>query len=290
MNYISLCFDKNYLSHVKTLINSIIQNNQNLPITFCLFFWWNESDLNKSHIKDFVEKSWKKIKYRILDESVASNLKSCSYLWKATYYRLYIPKMLLKENIDKTLYIDCDIICNGNIGKLFNIELDDKYFAVCFENWDYESFNAGVMLIDCEKWEKDCLSEKLIKFIEDNPDKITVWDQSALNLVIKPEHYLLLPPRYNLTVQYWYYNNYKYKKNQIKTEVKNAVFYHFNWKQKPWNYFCEHPRFNVRYVYMDNPSYKVYLLNLVLHKIWVWKFKRLVSSSLKFFRQKLKSF
>lgn len=281
MNYISLCFDKNYLHHVKTLIKSIIYNNKDLQITFCLFFGWNEKELKKSNIEEYVKNLWKEVKYWILDESVASNLKSCSYLWKATYYRLYIPKLLLESKIDKTLYIDCDVVNNWKINDLFWVDIDNKYFAVCLENSDKYTFNAWVMLINCIEWEWDNLSEKLIKFIEDNPDKIQVWDQSALNLAVDKWSYLILSPRYNLTIQYWYYVKYVYTKKQIKEEKRNAIFIHFNGRQKPRDYFCEHPLFKIRYTYEENPDYEIYLLNSLLHKFWIRKLKRFISSGVK---------
>jgi len=279
MNYISLCFDKNYLDHIKTLIYSIIQNNKDLPITFCLFFWWNENDFLNSNIVEYIKKLWKQTKYWIFDESVANNLKSCSYLWKATYYRLYIPKLLLEANIYKTLYIDCDIINNGEICTLFDINLHNKYFAVCLENSDNKTFNAWVMLINCKKWEDDNIFQKLITFIAKNPEKIIYGDQSALNIVIKPTKYLILSPRYNLTIQYRYYFKSPYTKQQIKTEIKHAVFFHFNGRKKPRDYFCEHPFFYKWYTYKKTKSYKIslmYITNTLLIKLKIYYLKLII--------------
>ena len=42
-------------------------------------------------------------------------------------------------------------------------------------------FNAGVMVIDYEKWIKDSLSKKLISRLKELESKILFWDQDVLN-------------------------------------------------------------------------------------------------------------
>ena len=52
------------------------------------------------------------------------------------------------------------------------INVTDKYF------------NAGVMIIDFNKWQKNNYQEKLIKKLNDLKNNIVQWDQDVLNSML----------------------------------------------------------------------------------------------------------
>jgi lipopolysaccharide biosynthesis glycosyltransferase len=89
---------------------------------------------------------------------------------------------ILPNNVEKTIYLDCDIIVNKDISELWNIRVDN-YLAGCV-NLGNNYFNSGEMLLNLYELRKFNFYNKWKKYIEDNLDKIDCYDQSILNAVI----------------------------------------------------------------------------------------------------------
>ena len=125
----------------------------------------------------------------------------------STYFRLLIPDLIPN---DRCLYLDSDVFCACDLSDLANFELGDHPVALVPEapiekspdqlvfkslgeqaHGDY--FNAGVSLINCERWREENLKDQCFEFIADNQPPY--WDQSALNFVLHgriaklPKHY-----------------------------------------------------------------------------------------------------
>ena len=100
-----------------------------------------------------------------------------------------IPK-ILPNNISKALYLDCDLIINGNISSLFTIDLNDYASGAVFDGGTddirtynrlkYSSgngyFNAGVLLMNLEYWRINNVMESLFSFIKEHPERLMFWD------------------------------------------------------------------------------------------------------------------
>ena len=143
-----------------------------------------------------------------------------------TYYRLYAPFMLDKS-IEKILYLDCDIICNAEISELYNHDFNDKCIVCCLDKYistykdDYA--NAGVYLIDLNKYRSILTVDMINKVIEDNIEDLEYQDQDVLNMILK-DNMLIIDDEFNYQVT-------------SPLEGRNldyAPLYHYIRKNKPW--------------------------------------------------------
>lgn len=123
----------------------------------------------------------------------------------ATYLRLFIPENLTSA-INKILYLDCDILCIGDIRPLFNIDLGAAAVACVPDPWIGQKenfvfrskktlglptllkftkndcyFNAGVLLIDINKWKELEATKKCLDLL--STKRLPLNDQDALNIV-----------------------------------------------------------------------------------------------------------
>lgn len=92
------------------------------------------------------------------------------------YARLFVSSNL-PENLNRVLYLDCDVIVIKSVKELWNLELKgktigalldafSKYYRVNIDlKEDDIMFNSGVMLIDLNKWKKQNIEERLLNFI-----------------------------------------------------------------------------------------------------------------------------
>ncbi|WP_455619074.1 glycosyltransferase family 8 protein [Eisenbergiella sp.] len=120
------------------------------------------------------------------------------------YARLFVSSDLPKE-LNRVLYLDCDIVVKESIRELRNIDLHGNTIGALMDafskhyrkNIDLEPndimFNSGVMLIDLEKWRRDEVAEKLLKFIRVRNGRIQQGDQGALNAVLSHDTYCFEP-------------------------------------------------------------------------------------------------
>ena len=98
----------------------------------------------------------------------------------------------LFKDVDKILYIDCDVIATASLAEFFNTDLTGKLAAVikdtsCETNQkilgfkpDEIYFNSGVMLVNLEKFRQDGIEKKLFEVSAEGYD-----DQDSLNIVLK---------------------------------------------------------------------------------------------------------
>ena len=158
---------------------------------------------------EFTEESKNKLRqtvepfdFCIVDEDVISQAANvaCVYYPRYVFYRLLAFKFL-PSDIDRILYLDCDIIIRKPLQELWNIDVSSYGIAgvpdvfegniAHYNRLEYPSqegyFNAGVLLINLDYWRNNNVTERLLNYIRDNNDKIRAHDQDTLNAVLYKE-------------------------------------------------------------------------------------------------------
>ena len=171
--------------------------------------------------------------------SIAHKLPLRDYYSKTTYFRLFIADMHPEYN--KAVYIDADTLVFGDIGALYDTDLQDNYLAACHEQAmiqveeygdyvekcvgvsRYNYFNAGVLLINCEAFRLHLLLYRFINLLGEYDFTVT-QDEDYLNLICK-DRVLFLDQRWNTEVF-----------GTIPYPVEEALILHFIMFNKPWRY------------------------------------------------------
>jgi len=170
-------------------------------------------------------------------EILAEKLFTRDYYSKTTYYRLFIPNMF--PNLDKALYLDCDIIVNGDISELYNTNLENNLVGaipdMAVQNTpvfiEYVEkalgikadryFNAGILLMNLKEMRNSDFENKFIDLL--GKYKFTVaQDQDYLNTLTKDR---VVYVDYSWNVQ-------PVPNNICPTEKRNLIHYNMLWK--PW--------------------------------------------------------
>ena len=179
------------------------------------------------------------------------------------YARLFISSVL-PENLEKVLYLDCDIIIRQSLEELWNLDMHGKTIAAlkdAFSKWyrmniDLKPkdimFNSGVMLINLKRWKVQKVEKDLLRFIGSKNGKIQQGDQGALNAVLSHDTYCF-EPRFNSVTIYYDFSYEEmlvyrkppefYSEKQIKKAIENPVIIHFTTSflsRRPWVEGCQH--------------------------------------------------
>lgn len=168
-----------------------------------------------------------------------------NYYTSATYLRLFIAEMF--PEYDKALYLDCDIVINGDIVEFFDsdtegalvaavpedvmarIDLFGRYVEVCLDIPRAEYFNAGILVMNLAEFRAERILERFISLLSRRRYVVT-QDQDYLNVLCRGK-VTFLPDTWNTS--------------PLETEdVGVPAIVHYKLDRKPWHYrdvrFAEH--------------------------------------------------
>ena len=160
-----------------------------------------------------------------------------SHVSYATYFRMFISNYLPKD-LDFLIYLDADILCLSNprsvieeeINKLkssdnvltgLNEEISTSHKQrLGLKNNRY--FNAGLIIINYEKWSKPETVNNLLDIMKSNYGNIEFWDQDILNIYFDGK-----------------FSDLPINLNYISPDGKNVYeeqinFLHYAGSNKPW--------------------------------------------------------
>jgi lipopolysaccharide biosynthesis glycosyltransferase len=173
----------------------------------------------------------------------------------ATYFRLLLPD-LLPQGVKRVIFIDSDTIVTTSLQELWQLPMQGKAIAAVPDHWlscrehgyvHGEYFNAGIMLIDLERWRQADLLARGRVFAKANPERLRHWDQDVLNHVFKDD-WLTIEERWNACPHLYGLNgDYDLSPDRLtaseQVAIVNPAIIHFAGPGpvKPWNARCNHP-------------------------------------------------
>lgn len=230
---IAMITDDNYALPTAVAITSIQMNKKDTTDLNIYVITNGLSDENKRLLSE-TKCELKEAKLDPLLDKVAIGKNKRSALLKFN-----LPNIFTQEK--KVLYLDSDMIVQGDLAELFNIDLKDHYAAVTYDLLHFlkerredlglkKYFNSGVMLLNLEKMRKDGISKKLVDY-KINSEPTTFIDQDTFNMVFN-ENVVFFHPRYN------YLTNYSNAMHELgmdkKINIKTAIVIHEAGKKKSW--------------------------------------------------------
>lgn len=177
------------------------------------------------------------------------------YYSSTTYFRLFISELF--PEYDKALYLDCDIILEGDVAKLYATPLGDhlvgavpedvmarvdvfgRYVEEVLDVPREEYFNAGVLVMNLDAFRRERILDKFLEILALRRYRVT-QDEDYLN-VICYKRSVLLPYEWNMS--------------PLADEGSHPLLAHYKMNLKPWHY--DGVRFGEQFwVYADATPYK----------------------------------
>ena len=210
-------------------------------------------------------------------------LKDC-YFDKSKHYGdiMMFARLLLSSvlpDLDKIIYLDCDIVVLKDLQSLWNLDISDVAVAMApgltFE--DKKSLNrlgmtsgyylnSGVILMNLDYWRKHDVQNRIFSYILEKGDKLIYNDQDALNSILQNEHEEL-HIKYNFS--YYYFHRligvlYKEKIHEIIEARDNPIIFHYFGPLKPWSLGAYLPgkELFIKYQKLSGWNYKIIQKNI----------------------------
>ncbi|MGK7877259.1 MAG: glycosyltransferase family 8 protein [Xenococcaceae cyanobacterium] len=271
--------DNRYAMPLCVMLYSLIENlksNQKI-VLFVIdggIKWLNKRKIMKSLVREKGELEIQWLESRTSEMlALLENVKVSDYVTIATYYRLLIP-YLLPDDLSKVIYLDSDLVLREDLRKLWDMDLEDNYLLAVQDMGapyvssryglatykelgipsDYKYFNAGVLVINLEKWRTDNITVKVIEYLEKYRERVRWWDQDGLNAILAGK-WGELDPRWNQTPHIHRFQSWRespFTENMYRNIVNAPYIIHFATGNKPWNFKINYkPTEKLFFQYLD---------------------------------------
>lgn len=238
--HIALASDRKYLPFAAITMASAAANTERETV---IHFLYENLDDNDFAAFDFL----KRFPHVTLQKHQISNAFFQDWpemRWsRATYYRLILPDLL--PELEKIIYLDCDLCVLDDIGKLYDIGFDGKAIMavvtrikkehVCKLDIPPEDyFNAGVIIFSPKQWRESNVIARFKQCFAENLDKLKYPDQDILNLVFRRD-VKILHARWNLITSTFRNEPVAgISEEEIKAALHAPGIVHFTGSHKPW--------------------------------------------------------
>ena len=234
-----MCFDKNYQKWATVCLHSIWEQHKNSTRIRLVIL----SDIKFEQCIWQLKRVLNHFDFSFDNPGSDFNQMPTGFHFNLTiYWRLALPKVLAKHKIDKTIYLDADVLIIDNLEELYNVNLEGKACGGCLDIGSKEhtermelkqefAINAGVLLMDVERLNQ-------IDWVEEsnrlkNEGRIQWFDQDVINILLDKET-KLIDLKWNV------------QSGNFQNSYDGPVgIIHFteSGDSKPWNSNCKHPYF-----------------------------------------------
>lgn len=261
--------DDNYVPHCAALMASILLNCDSTSYIRFHIPYVKISDENKNKLESL--KSIRPFDISFYDMSkidLSGFPLNRDYISVATYYRLFINEFMPKD-VERVLYLDCDIIVERDLKELWDINLDGYYAGVCEDECSLDNllrmklkssdfcFNAGVVLFNMLELRKINFTKECIDYYNKNWQFILLQDQDILNGVFDGKC-KKMPLCWNAATPFFMYKLWKLTapSNERFEAIYNPAIIHYDFNPKPWKDDCIHPLADEYYKYLSHTPFK----------------------------------
>lgn len=254
--------DSNYIMPTAVMMKSVSVNNFDVYVCFHIIIDKSVDLFQKKQLQDVVDKKKHTVIFHTFDETLIDTFPRIgevkeNYITKATYYRLFVTK-ILPDDLEKIIYLDGDVVVDKPLKYLWEIDMSNYAIAGVtdmsemihdYHRLGYDTkfgyFNAGVLVINLKYWREHNVIENFMDIIINQPERIKLHDQDILNIVFYNRK-LVLPLRYNVQSGFLYkpeYQQMDYEryKDELHSAIYSGMIIHFCNEIKPWHKDCKNP-------------------------------------------------
>jgi lipopolysaccharide biosynthesis glycosyltransferase len=213
------------------------------------------SSHGRLQLREMVRRLGGEIAFHLVPDTWVMGLPVSDFTRKATWYRLFLAELL--PELSRVLHLDLDLIVNTSLVPLWHTPLDGNLIGAVTnvppgperhrlrpELDGHPYFNAGVLLLDLAAMREEKTASQLYEFALQNPGRLTLRDQDALNVVLHDRR-LVLAPTWNCmnSIMQWDYATDYFTAADLAEARRAPAIRHFEGpsSNKPWHILCDLP-------------------------------------------------
>ena len=249
-----------YAPYVSVLIQSIMDNSSEENNYDILVLNKDISDKNQRIISKHVNSEHFSVRFIDTNKYLEGRTLHTQGLAIETYFRFFLIDIM--KNYSKVVYLDCDMIVNTDIAKLYNMDIADCYLAAardanlitCYylnTKWTpyldeivkmknpNNYFQAGALLVNLDEFRKDFTLDECLHICSGYKWKL--FDQDVLNMLCQ-DKCQILDMRWNVMsgeefrLQHILKNSSEELREEYLASREDPYVFHYCGKKKPWDY------------------------------------------------------
>jgi lipopolysaccharide biosynthesis glycosyltransferase len=203
--------DESYAMQLATALRSIVDANRSgEPLDVHVLSDRFSEDMRQK-VVDSLPQGSASIRWAAVDLTSFEEFRTLPHVSKMTYARLTIPR-IFADSVRRVLYLDADLLVLDDLGPLWDMNLNGAVVGAVLDRADAhlkarvpvpndevpyvrDYFNAGILLIDLDRWRKERISENAMDYLRCHPGT-KFMDQDALNVACDGR-WMALDPRWN---------------------------------------------------------------------------------------------
>ncbi len=250
---IGIAITENYIKYAYVMLTSLFENNRETLNVYVLHHGITEEKM--SPLRDLAIRYQQSLHFLCITSDMLPQESMTNDKWPIEVYdRIFLPYLL--ENEERILYLDVDIVVNGDLSKLYDMNFEgNSLIATCDVNnsvldqtqeillgdikasWDeadmgrpYTYFNSGVLLMNASKIRETLTVADFVRTISEKKDLLRAPDQDLLNYLFARDVKIVEREIYNTPARLSYNRGVNYS----KYKESESVILHFM-GPKPWS-------------------------------------------------------
>lgn len=249
---ILFCANPEYFQHLAVAAASVIDNARGATIDFHVLTCDRDPGAEAKLEEGFA--GFERVSLRIhhVDERALGGLFVDRYLTKECYLRLLAAE-ILPSDVEKVIYLDCDVVVLEDLRRLWAEDLGGKLLAAAPDYprvplvlsrdrllslgipAGFTYMNSGVLVIDLARWRQTHATERLLAFVRQRGSDLALHDQDAINAVLFNE-IKTLDCRWNLQARMYRCGRRAAPHDYDATREarRRPAIIHYTGSEKPW--------------------------------------------------------
>lgn len=243
---ILVTLDQNYIPHLNVMLHSLLHSNPDSR--FHIYLLHSALDAEDVYSTESILSGRGQLFPINASEVRLEGAPTTSRYPREIYYRIFAAKYL-PNAIDRVLYLDPDLIVNGRIQELYNLPMEEYYFAAASHtgpllrkvnelrlDMEDESpyINSGVMLMNLKRLRQEQNYDDVFAFIEKRKNFLILPDQDIISSLYGSKIYALDTYRYNMSEVLYQMHTPFEKGLDLQWVREHSVIIHYCGRNKPW--------------------------------------------------------
>jgi lipopolysaccharide biosynthesis glycosyltransferase len=280
--------DDNFAQHLCVVLFSLLKNLSSEREVLINILDGGISEENKEKITsslEFFKSKISEIRFILMEKAEFAEFRESKTITRPAYFRINLPSILF--NSEKVIYLDCDLVIEGDISELYDMSLSDAFILAVRDSSvemekEYENvlnipnikgyFNSGVLLINLEKFRQENISNEIIKSLKKLDRLSREFDQCALNAVLY-NRWHALSPQWNQLAGMSMNSSHKqttYTKDEFFLAKNDPKIIHFQSRfSKPWLYESISPDKDRYLHYLKQTKFSDFKFEVTAKKIFM---------------------
>lgn len=243
---ILVTLNSGYIPPLKVMLTSLLQSNPDSSVTVYIL----HRSLTGQELAEVAAVLGERGAVRgieINDERLAEAPVTDRYPTEM-YYRIFAAHYLPKE-LERVLYLDPDLVVKGSLSELYQLELEECFFAAASHvkgtmqrinevRLDMEEsgpyINSGVMLMNLPLLRQEQDAAEVFRYIEQHKKVLFLPDQDIISGLYSGRILPIDPYRYNMTERLFMLRPNSEAWLDLEWVRENAVIIHYCGRNKPW--------------------------------------------------------